>query len=69
MTFRDIEVEEQYRDEWDKFKMWDLKMKNTEETFRVFRVFRGLTLTSRARFPERLRVAATTLEPEERQDQ
>ncbi len=36
MSFRDIEVEEQFRDEWDKYKMWDLKMKNTEETFRAY---------------------------------
>lgn len=33
---KDIYVEEEYRDEWDKFKMWDLKMKNTEETFRAY---------------------------------
>jgi Na+-transporting NADH:ubiquinone oxidoreductase subunit F len=33
---KDIEVEEEYRDEWDKFNMWDLKMKNTEETFRAY---------------------------------
>lgn len=32
----DIDVEEEYRDEWDKFKMWDLKMKNTEETYRAY---------------------------------
>ncbi len=32
----DIEVEEEYRDEWDKFKLWDLKMKNSEETFRAY---------------------------------
>jgi Na+-transporting NADH:ubiquinone oxidoreductase subunit F len=36
MTFRDIAVEEQFRDEWDKYKMWDLKMKNTTETFRAY---------------------------------
>ncbi|MBN1790221.1 MAG: NADH:ubiquinone reductase (Na(+)-transporting) subunit F, partial [Bacteroidales bacterium] len=36
MTFRDIDVEPQFRDEWDKFKMWDLKMKNTTETFRAY---------------------------------
>jgi Na+-transporting NADH:ubiquinone oxidoreductase subunit F len=36
MSFRDIDVEEQFRDEWDKFNMWDLKMKNTEETFRAY---------------------------------
>lgn len=33
---KDIFVEEEYRDEWDKFKMWDLKMKNTEEQFRAY---------------------------------
>jgi Na+-transporting NADH:ubiquinone oxidoreductase subunit F len=36
MSFRDIEVESQYRDEWDKYRMWDLGMKNTEETFRAY---------------------------------
>ncbi len=34
--FKDIDVEEEYRDEWDKYKMWDLKMVNTEETFRAY---------------------------------
>jgi len=33
---KDIEVETEYRDEWDKFKMWDLKMKNTEPIFRAY---------------------------------
>jgi len=33
---KDIEVEEEYRDEWDKFNMWDLKMKNPEEQFRAY---------------------------------
>jgi Na+-transporting NADH:ubiquinone oxidoreductase subunit F len=36
MTFRDIDVEPQFRDEWDRYKMWDLKMKNTTETFRAY---------------------------------
>ncbi|NOY37655.1 MAG: NADH:ubiquinone reductase (Na(+)-transporting) subunit F [Chlorobi bacterium] len=36
VDFKDIEVEEQYRDEWDKYRMWDLKMKNPEETFRAY---------------------------------
>lgn len=36
MTFRDIEVEKQFRDEWDRNKMWDLGMNNTEETFRAY---------------------------------
>jgi len=33
---KDIEVENEYRDEWDKFKMWNLKMINKEETFRAY---------------------------------
>ncbi|MFO7655474.1 MAG: NADH:ubiquinone reductase (Na(+)-transporting) subunit F [Bacteroidales bacterium] len=36
MNFMDIEVEPQFRDEWDKYNMWELKMKNTEETFRAY---------------------------------
>ncbi len=36
MSFKDIQVEEQFRDDWDKLKLWDLKMKNTEETFRAY---------------------------------
>jgi Na+-transporting NADH:ubiquinone oxidoreductase subunit F len=33
---KDIDVEDEYRDEWDKFKMWDLNMKNGEETYRAY---------------------------------
>lgn len=33
---KDINVEEEYRDEWDLFKMWDLKMKNPEPLFRAY---------------------------------
>jgi Na+-transporting NADH:ubiquinone oxidoreductase subunit F len=36
VDFKDVVVEEQFRDDWDKFNMWDLKMKNTEETFRAY---------------------------------
>lgn len=36
MAFKDIQVEEQFREDWDKLKLWDLKMKNTEETFRAY---------------------------------
>ncbi|MEM6722575.1 MAG: NADH:ubiquinone reductase (Na(+)-transporting) subunit F [Bacteroidota bacterium] len=32
----DIEVEDQYREDWDKFNMWDLKMVNDEEQFRAY---------------------------------
>ena len=33
---KDIDVEEQFRDEWDKYNMWNLKMVNKEETFRAY---------------------------------
>jgi len=33
---KDVDVEEEYRDEWDKYKMWDLNMKNSEETYRAY---------------------------------
>jgi Na+-transporting NADH:ubiquinone oxidoreductase subunit F len=36
VDFKDMVVEEQFHDEWNKFKLWDLKMKNTEETFRAY---------------------------------
>ena len=33
---RDFVVEEEYRPDWDKYRMWDLKLKNTEETYRAY---------------------------------
>lgn len=33
---KDIEVEEEYREDWDKFNMWDMKMKNPEPIFRAY---------------------------------
>ncbi len=36
VDFKDMIVEPQFQDEWNKFKLWDLKMKNTEETFRAY---------------------------------
>jgi len=36
ISFKDMEVEEEFRDEWDKYKMWDLKTKNSEETIRAY---------------------------------
>jgi Na+-transporting NADH:ubiquinone oxidoreductase subunit F len=33
---KDIFVEEEFRDEWDKYKMWDLKMKNNEPLYRAY---------------------------------
>ena len=36
VDFKDIDIEEQFRDEWDQFNMWDLKMKNPEPTYRAY---------------------------------
>lgn len=33
---KDILVGKEYMDEWDKYKMWDLKMKNSEPIFRAY---------------------------------
>ncbi|MCI0523584.1 MAG: NADH:ubiquinone reductase (Na(+)-transporting) subunit F [Bacteroidales bacterium] len=33
---RDIDIEEEYRPDWDKYHMWDLKIKNREETYRAY---------------------------------
>ncbi len=36
VSFRDMDIKEEFRDEWDKFNMWDLRTKNTEETIRAY---------------------------------
>lgn len=36
VDFKDMVIEEEYRDEWDQFNMWDLKMKNPEPTYRAY---------------------------------
>ncbi len=36
VDFKDIDIDKQYHDEWDKFKMWDLQMKNGEEITRAY---------------------------------
>ncbi len=36
VDFKDMDIEDEYRDEWDMYKMWDLKMKNPEETYRAY---------------------------------
>ncbi len=33
---KDIFIDEKYRGDWDKFKMWNLKMKNPEPIFRAY---------------------------------
>ncbi|MBK7626390.1 MAG: NADH:ubiquinone reductase (Na(+)-transporting) subunit F [Bacteroidales bacterium] len=35
-NFKDFLIEEQFRPDWDHYKMWDLKVKNNEETFRAY---------------------------------
>ncbi|MEM8908315.1 MAG: NADH:ubiquinone reductase (Na(+)-transporting) subunit F [Bacteroidota bacterium] len=34
--FKGMDIEEEYRGDWDNFKMWDLKMKNDEPQFRAY---------------------------------
>ena len=34
--FRDFVIEDQFKGDWDEYKMWDLKIKNNEETFRAY---------------------------------
>jgi len=36
VEYKDIEVEDEYREDWDKLNMWDLKMKNSEPIFRAY---------------------------------
>jgi Na+-transporting NADH:ubiquinone oxidoreductase subunit F len=36
VDFKDISVDDRFRDEWEKFGMFDLKMKNLEPTFRAY---------------------------------
>jgi len=36
VDFRTMDVQPEYREDWDKLKMWDLKMKNPEPLFRAY---------------------------------
>ncbi len=36
VNYKDIDVDKEYQGDWDKFKMWDLKMKNPEPIFRAY---------------------------------
>jgi len=36
VPFKDMDIEKEYHEDWDKFDMWDLKMKNPEETYRAY---------------------------------
>jgi Na+-transporting NADH:ubiquinone oxidoreductase subunit F len=35
-SFRDFVIEDEFRADWDEYKMWDLKIKNNEESFRAY---------------------------------
>ena len=35
-NYKDFDVLENYHEDWDKMKVWDLKMKNTENIFRAY---------------------------------
>jgi Na+-transporting NADH:ubiquinone oxidoreductase subunit F len=36
VDYKGMDIDEDYREDWDKFKMWDLKMKNPEPIFRAY---------------------------------
>ena len=36
IKFKDFDIEEKYKPEWDKFQMWDLVAKNEEDTSRAY---------------------------------
>lgn len=36
VDFKNIEIDEEYRGDWDNFNMWDLKMKNPEPIYRAY---------------------------------
>jgi Na+-transporting NADH:ubiquinone oxidoreductase subunit F len=36
VSYKDIDVQDEYKPEWDQYKMWDLVMKNDEPIFRAY---------------------------------
>lgn len=36
LSYKDFDIEERFRPEWDKFNMWNLAASNTEETMRAY---------------------------------
>ncbi|MFO7880729.1 MAG: NADH:ubiquinone reductase (Na(+)-transporting) subunit F [Bacteroidota bacterium] len=36
VDFKDIQVEDKFREDWDKLNLWDLKMRNPEPTYRAY---------------------------------
>jgi Na+-transporting NADH:ubiquinone oxidoreductase subunit F len=35
-SYSDFDIDEEFRSDWDNYKMWDLKIRNTSETFRAY---------------------------------
>lgn len=36
LSFREFDIDERFRDAWDKYKLWDLKGRNTEPMYRAY---------------------------------
>jgi len=36
VEFKDMDIDKEYHEDWDKFNMWGLQMKNPEETYRAY---------------------------------
>lgn len=36
LSFKDFQIEEEFRPDWDKYNMWDLKVTNNTETYRAY---------------------------------
>ncbi|MCA9398120.1 MAG: NADH:ubiquinone reductase (Na(+)-transporting) subunit F [Candidatus Omnitrophica bacterium] len=36
LNFKDFDIQEKFRSDWDKYKLWDLKAENDEECFRAY---------------------------------
>lgn len=36
LSFKDFQIEEEFRPDWDKYRMWDLKITNSTETYRAY---------------------------------
>lgn len=36
VDFKDMDIEKEYHEDWDKFNMWDLQMKNPEPQYRAY---------------------------------
>jgi len=36
LSYKEFDIEDEYREDWDKYKLWDLKASNDEEIFRAY---------------------------------